>query len=587
MRRRIRRGVQALELDAKVAYQVGLIEVGVMTLINYRGRGTHVNLLFDHQDVQEALEQIHCYPGSEFTSMDIVKIVRGLNKRGRMRFRLQVPYPPPSLAKAWQRAHDRIDLWLKYDLAPEPKVVEPPPEVPEAPTVKEAWDEYWANGKSETLRVKTGQSQTGYWRNHIAPTFATMRTNQIMPKHLEAWLAELRKKGLKESYIRNIYGVFKKMFARLIGMDEDDKLYQKTPYRTINCVSPFDKLLRENKQPKEPPPKERPTYSQERLDLILQACQKHDPTLLPVLSIAIMGGMRISEVLGLHWRDIQWSEPGKVGVIRISGALIPGEGYVERTKTSNGKRDVPMGSFLEKILRWHWEMGLTVETFNREVAKLCPRKVRRNGPPRHLRIKPRPIVRGVRADDFIFLNGVTGDPIPQNSAGGRLKALYKKAGVEREKGELWHEYRHAFVSWAMAKGVDVKTLQLAVGHGDMRTTMRYTHLVEKDHSWINGLYNLGSTPAQLEAKSEQKALDVETPESGRNGGSMGATPKTVERYDPLLESIIAFRKKIKSAQGSAATATKTPVPEPAIAFLWHIYGVCEQPILHPVSRGES
>ena len=91
----------------------------------------------------------------------------------------------------------------------------------------------------------------------------------------------------------------------------------------------------------------------------------------------------------------------------------------------------------------------------------------------------------------------------------------------------------------MAKGVDVKALQLAVGHRDMQTTMGYTHLVDRDDRWIHDVYSLwDEDPAQ-------RVLDVETSESGRNGNIVGTSPKLGEGHDPLMESIVAFRAQNK------------------------------------------
>jgi integrase len=42
-----------------------------------------------------------------------------------------------------------------------------------------------------------------------------------------------------------------------------------------------------------------------------------------------------------------------------------------------------------------------------------------------------------------------------------------------------HAFRHTFASWLVMSGVDLRTVQRLLGHSDIRTTMRYSHLAEE------------------------------------------------------------------------------------------------------------
>lgn len=573
---RRRRG-QGPSLHDKVWYRVGNL-----SLINRKRRGgetTELNLLFDPMEVQRFLESKWLNQSTDFTRMDILKIVRGLNKRGRIRLMLGLPYPPPSVDEAWRRAHHRVDEWLEYDLAPKPKTeVVVPDEKPPAPKVHEAWDEFWKyrTGPTSKLTKSVKINEDQWWRNHFKPYFGNKLTTEVAPQDLLDWVDEMSNKGLSKNYILIVWRAFKRFFNWLVERDKSDMFIGKQPYRTRDAVSPFTLV----KNPERPALMERVTYTEEQLEELMRTCQRTDPTMFAVLVTAISTGMRIGEVLGLKWGNVSWGDGARPGYLTITGIIVPKEGYVERAKTKNGLRIVPMSKMLDDALRTWLERGPTIDEVKANLKSVAKLRKQKKAKPHGWWLKPRPIAKGVGDDHFIFVSSVNENPLRYGGVRERLLAIKKKAGIPHVKGSAWHEFRHAFVSWAMRRKVDVKLLQKSVGHSDMKTTMRYTHAVDEDREWINDLYSIGVNAESGESYAKEK--QAKNPQMGdskisSNGVQMGSSPSASSSdFSNLLKNMgfSGFEKigvnGTERAQISAPASITTKI---VTTFAWSVHGV--------------
>ena len=66
-----------------------------------------------------------------------------------------------------------------------------------------------------------------------------------------------------------------------------------------------------------------------------------------------------------------------------------------------------------------------------------------------------------------------------SSCRSAFRKAYERTGLHTP-GQLTHILRHTFASHYMMQGGNILTLQRILGHGDIKMTMRYSHLAP-DH----------------------------------------------------------------------------------------------------------
>ena len=167
----------------------------------------------------------------------------------------------------------------------------------------------------------------------------------------------------------------------------------------------------------------------------------------PLLAIAVYTGMRIQEILGLVWDDIDFRE----GVIRVRAQLSRGTRSrpARRVdlKTRAGRRDVALARELESYLRQHLQAT--------ELATGLP-----------------------HADAYVFTTA-TGRPLNRNNVAKRgLDKAANTAGLNDDGAPKlgFHDLRHTFASHLIRAGVDPVRASRQLGHARPSITLDiYAH----------------------------------------------------------------------------------------------------------------
>ncbi len=206
--------------------------------------------------------------------------------------------------------------------------------------------------------------------------------------------------------------------------------------RKIACNPIVERLSGVN-LPKEEPRKR--FFSDAEISALLAAANE---AMRQFILIAINAGMRLEEITGLRWNEIDLA----ASVIHLPP---------ERTKTKTG-RDIPMNGTLVKLFE-------------------------------QLKLK-----RGENV--FVFQNLKTKRPY-NKCLSNTWKRLLKKAGVQPGR---FHDLRRTFITRAAQMGASVKDIQVVVGHKDPMTTMRvYLQATESGMRRVVDLANFSEPSGEV------------------------------------------------------------------------------------------
>jgi len=82
-----------------------------------------------------------------------------------------------------------------------------------------------------------------------------------------------------------------------------------------------------------------------------------------------------------------------------------------------------------------------------------------------------------RLETCLFPGPYPDRPMTTRGAGYIIKQSTRKAGIKRKVS--FHTLRHCFATHMLEAGVDIRTIQVLLGHSSIRTTTRYLQLTSK------------------------------------------------------------------------------------------------------------
>mgnify|MGYP000980881899 CR=1 FL=1 len=300
----------------------------------------------------------------------------------------------------------------------------------------EQWFKEYAKPR---LRVRT----VDRYRQYAARTYAaigSLRMDKITPRHLQRFINDLQKPGINQK----------------VGDNEPPKgLSPGTVRNYLSFISTvFDYAIRMNMLKDNPcsrvvlPPRNyrpRDCYTLEEAQKFLKFLQ-FEPLMYRVFfTLAVYGGFRKGELLGLEWKDIDF-DSCVISVNRTSlYSKSKGGSFTDTTKTKSSLRSLKLPKGLFDLLRRY----KIEQSQNR--LKMGDKWI---------------------GTDRLF-TACDGKPLGNSTPLKWLDEFFERTGLRKV---TIHSFRHLNASLLINAGVDVKTVSATLGHSQVSTTLNiYAH----------------------------------------------------------------------------------------------------------------
>ena len=297
-------------------------------------------------------------------------------------------------------------------------------------TVKDFLNYWLEEVHKATLKVSTYALYRRHLDNHIIPHLGHIQLQKLKVDHVQAFLNNEQKAGLKAGTIKLIYTI-------LDAALNDAIQWQRLVVNVCQGV----KLPRQTRR-------EVPLLDQEQAQRFLQSAQGN--RLDCIITLALTSAMRLGEILALRWEDLDLE--ARVLQVRHTVDYIKGQGWVEsEPKTESGRRSIRLTHIAVDALREH------------RISQL------------ETRLKA-----GVSWEE-------QGLVFPNRNGGyfrrPRLYAIFKKLLQEAGLPDMhFHDLRHNAATILLTMGVSMKAVQEILGHGSILTTMNiYGHVLPSTH----------------------------------------------------------------------------------------------------------
>lgn len=297
----------------------------------------------------------------------------------------------------------------------------------EAPVTLQAYGETWLKTHAgQACKFSTARVYESNLTRHIFPVLGAKALSSVTRGDCRALVAVCREKGLSRKSIENVGRTLSSILSQAV----EDSILQANPafrlgryYRTGNEITPEIRPL-----------------TRAEASLLLQTARQHASREHPLFLCALRTGLRLGELLGLQWGDVDFT--GKF--IEVRRNLVAGR----ITTPKNGKtRRVDMSTQLADTLK-ALATSRKAETLKKGWGNL---------------------------PEWVFCNE-HGGPVDGDNL--RHRVFYKllsKAGLRRIR---FHDLRHTFASQLLQQGESPAYVKEQMGHSSIQVTVDvYGHLI--------------------------------------------------------------------------------------------------------------
>ena len=314
-------------------------------------------------------------------------------------------------------------------------------------------------------------------RVHLSPRLGSKPVTDIRPAHVESLASTMLSDGLAPKTVRNVITFMHAIFedavdrglirenpvrkadrprnARKSDTDADLQFLTADELEAVLRAIPDEVVLRTpaptrrgKRGPAPPPPP----------DVL-------GPVLRVVILAAAMSGLRQGELLGLRWREVDWTAQR----IRVRHSFVRGEHSSKGKSDLSMRRSVPMNDRLAAELDgWSQRTVYSAD------------------------------------DDLVFAHPESGNALDRTKVTRRFQQACRDAKVRPIR---FHDLRHTFATQLAASGLPIRVIQEFLGHADAKTTQIYAHYAPSEHEVAMVNKAFGIKPADLEPSADSEATE--------------------------------------------------------------------------------
>ena len=300
-------------------------------------------------------------------------------------------------------------------------------------TVSEWYHTWLFDYRIKDLKPKSFEKYEGIYRNYIKDSeLGKIKLKDLRATHIQRYYNKLQ----DTKPISTIKGINTRL-KPCLGEAEKQGYIQKNYCKMVTL-------------PKDNNKKKIQVLTQQQQKLFIEAIKGHK---LEVLFLIALGtGLRLGELLGLKWSDIDFN----TGILTVNRTLSRVKNQttgkyeiIEQTpKTKNSNRTIPIPNDILNKLKEHKK--------NQSKQRLF-------------------VGEGYINNNYVFTDDI-GNPIDDKKPGRNLKSTLTKLNIEPIK---FHALRHTYATRLFEANVPPKTVQVLMGHYDISITMDiYTHVME-------------------------------------------------------------------------------------------------------------
>lgn len=319
-----------------------------------------------------------------------------------------------------------------------------------APTIAELVQEYM-DVKAGTWKKRTNFNNRDIFARHIQKKIGHIRATQFRPKDLARYYQDLGRSGLGFSGQNQIASLLSGAYK--LAVAETRLSAHQNPTQHIRPKRKAQATMRSS------------FTSQEAARFYNEAIK--DQWAWP-LAFMLFTGMRIGEVVGLKWSEVDFLPDGRTRVrVANTRAEHRGEIFENSPKSADSERVLMVAPEATKILRWRQERGrIEGQIAGEPVSSYVFSSLRRSS--RH---------------------GQKIQPLRQDTLRGVMERICKRANIPVRPP---HVLRHTWTSLLYRQGENIATLSKGLGHAKVTTTTSFylkafNEDVENAHLKLDGI----------------------------------------------------------------------------------------------------